>query len=116
MRNRMPTGDAWFANQIAGSTELAVAAGTITFGTNAGSGDFKYWLFFETTPGGDYGTDNAIIVQDKDGVPITGTYAGSPVAFSFAYDTSSAIHHSGPVASSGAPSTYLSALVCDCPP
>lgn len=64
-----------------------VAAGTISFGANAGSGDFKYWLFFETTPSGNFGTDNAIIVNDKDGVPITGTYAGSPVAFSFAYDT-----------------------------
>jgi hypothetical protein len=35
VRNRMPTGDAWFANQIAGSTELAVAAGTITAGALA---------------------------------------------------------------------------------
>lgn len=64
-----------------------VAAGTINFGSNAGSGDFKYWLFFETTPGGDYGTTSAIIVNDKDGNPITGTYAGSAVPFSFAYDT-----------------------------
>lgn len=64
-----------------------VAAGTITFGANAGSGDFKYWLFFETTPSGDFGTSSAIIVNDKDGNPITGTYAGSSVAFSFAYDT-----------------------------
>jgi hypothetical protein len=63
-----------------------VSAGTITFGSNAGSGDFKYWLFFDTTPSGDYGTSNAVIVKDKDGLDITGTYAGSPINFSFAYD------------------------------
>ena len=64
-----------------------VAAGTINFGANAGSGDFKYWLFFATTPAGDFGTSSAVIVNDKDGNPITGTYAGSPVNFTFAYDT-----------------------------
>jgi hypothetical protein len=64
-----------------------VSAGTINFGANAGSGDFKYWMFFDTTPTGDYGTSNAIIVNDKDGVPITGTYAGSPVSWTFAYDS-----------------------------
>lgn len=63
-----------------------VAAGTINFGANAGSGDFKYWMFFVDTPTGDYGTANAIIVNDKDGVPITGTYSGSSVSWTFAYD------------------------------
>jgi hypothetical protein len=60
-----------------------VAAGTINFGSQAGSGDFKYWMFFDA----DFGTDNAIIVNDKDGNPISGTYGGSSVPFSFAYDT-----------------------------
>lgn len=64
-----------------------VSAGTINFGANAGSGDFKYWMFFGTTPTGDYGTSNAIIVNDKDGVPITGTYAGNPISWTFAYDS-----------------------------
>lgn len=64
-----------------------VAAGTINFGANAGSGDFKYWMFFEDTPSGDYGTSSAIIVNDAAGTPITGTYSGSAVTFSFAYDT-----------------------------
>lgn len=63
-----------------------VSAGTINFGANAGSGDFKYWMFFADTPTGDYGTADAIIVNDKDGVPITGTYSGSPVSWTFAYD------------------------------
>ena len=64
-----------------------VAAGTINFGANAGSGDFEYWMFFVDTPTGDYGTVNAIIVNDKDGSPIHGTYAGSPVPFTFNYDS-----------------------------
>ena len=60
-----------------------VAAGTINFGSNAGSGDFKYVMYF--TSG--FGSDSALIVNDKDGNPITGTYTGSPVSFTFAYDT-----------------------------
>jgi hypothetical protein len=60
-----------------------VAAGTINFGSNAGSGDFKYWMFFDTG----FGSASAIVVNDKDGNPIQGTYTGSPVAFTFAYDT-----------------------------
>lgn len=64
-----------------------VSAGTINFGSQAGSGDFKYWMFFDTNPAGNFGTSTAVIVNDKDGNPIQGTYTGSPVAFSFAYDT-----------------------------
>jgi hypothetical protein len=60
-----------------------VSAGTINFGANAGSGDFIYRAFFEDG----YGTASAIIVNDKDGNPISGTYNGSPVNFSFAYDS-----------------------------
>jgi hypothetical protein len=44
-------------------------------------------MFFDTTPSGNFGTTSAVIVNDKDGVPITGTYGGSPVSFTFAYDT-----------------------------
>ncbi len=64
-----------------------VSAGTINFGTFAGSGDFKYWMFFVDTPTGDYGTSSAIIVNDKDGNPITGTYSGSPISWTFNYDS-----------------------------
>ena len=64
-----------------------VAAGTINFGANAGTGDFKYWLFFATNPTGDFGTSTAVVVNDASGTPIQGTYSGSPVGFSFAYDT-----------------------------
>lgn len=64
-----------------------VAAGTINFGANAGSGDFKFWLFYTTNPAGNFGTANAVIVNNAAGVPITGTYSGSPISFDFAYDT-----------------------------
>jgi len=64
-----------------------VAAGTINFGSNAGSGDFKFWLFYSTNPTGDFGTSTAVVVNDKDGNPIQGTYSGSAVSFSYAYDT-----------------------------
>lgn len=64
-----------------------VAAGTINFGANAASGEFEYWMFFATNPTGDYGSDTAVIVNDKDGVPIHGTYAGSPVPFTFNFDS-----------------------------
>jgi hypothetical protein len=64
-----------------------VAAGTIAFGANAGTGDFKYWLFFATNPAGDFGTSTAVVVNDASGTPIQGTYTGSPIGFSYAYDT-----------------------------
>lgn len=64
-----------------------VSAGNINFGANAGSTDFKYWMFHLDTPTADYGTATALIVNDKDGNPISGTYSGTPVSFTFAYDT-----------------------------
>lgn len=64
-----------------------VAAGNITFGSNAVAGDTKYWLFFTTNPAGNFGTSTAVIVNDAAGNPITGTYTGAPVPFSYAYDT-----------------------------
>ena len=64
-----------------------VSAGTINFGQYASSGDTEYTMFFKTNPAGDFGTATAVIVKDKDGVDITGTYAGSPITFTFAYDT-----------------------------
>lgn len=60
-----------------------VAAGTITFGPEAAAGDTIYKLYF--TSG--YGTAGAIVVNDASGNPIEGTYTGSPVTFSFAYDS-----------------------------
>jgi hypothetical protein len=45
-------------------------------------------MFFTTTPNSsNYGTANALLVDDKDGVDISGTYAGSPVSWTFNYDS-----------------------------
>ena len=63
------------------------AAGTINFGSFAGSGDFKYRMYFTSTPAGSFDTAQAIVVNDASGNPIEGTYAGVPVDFTFAYDT-----------------------------
>jgi hypothetical protein len=60
-----------------------VSSGTINFGPNAGSGDFIYKMFFSDT----YGTASAIIVNDKDSNPISGSYTGTSITFSFAYDS-----------------------------
>lgn len=60
-----------------------VAAGNINFGSFAGAGDFQYWMFFDTG----YGTVDALVVDDADGIDIAGTYAGASVPWTFAYDT-----------------------------
>lgn len=64
---------------------------TINFGDNLkNDASAKYWLYFETLPGAgnDFGEAGAVIVNDKDGNPITGTVGGaSSIQKSFAYDT-----------------------------
>lgn len=61
-----------------------VAAGNINFNDNLQNDpNAKYWMFFED----DYGTDDAIIVNDADGSPITGDVSGNAsVSFDFDYD------------------------------
>jgi hypothetical protein len=64
---------------------------TINFGDNLkNDASAKYWLYFDTLPGAgnDFGEAGAIIVNDKDGNPITGTVGGATsLQKSFAYDT-----------------------------
>jgi hypothetical protein len=89
-----------FLNNVSFIDDLGVArnypfisSGTISFGPNAGSGDFEYFMFYTSLPSGtntDYGEANATIVDDKDGNPITGTYSGSSVTFSFKYESETA--------------------------
>ena len=62
----------------------SISSGTIQFGDFAGSGDFKYFMFFRTGVGA-YGTATAELVDDNSGADITGTYAGSDIPFDFAY-------------------------------
>ena len=66
------------------------SAGNLTFNsflTSGGTGYFTMFITDSVTGANDYGTANAIIVDDKDGANITGTITGSSVPFSFAYDT-----------------------------
>ena len=47
----------------------------------------KYWLFFENAGGNTVESDNAIIVNDNSGVPISGTVSGvATIAEDFDYD------------------------------
>lgn len=67
------------------------ATGVINFGANAATGDFKYWMFYKDLDGAnDFGSDNAVIVNDKLGSPIAGTKAGDVYEWSFRYDTETA--------------------------
>jgi hypothetical protein len=65
-----------------------VAAGTITFNTNLSADpSSSYKMFFTSTPSSSFGSASAIIVQDKDGFPITGsTFGVSSTTFTFDYD------------------------------
>ena len=65
-----------------------VAAGTLNFNSSLTSGGTGiYRMYFADTVTGDYGTANAITVQDKDGVDIAGTITSGAIGFSFSYDS-----------------------------
>ena len=65
-----------------------VASVTLNFGTNLiQDADAVFKLFFTTNPSGNFGTPNAVVVQDKDGNPIAGGINGNPfLQFTFDYD------------------------------
>ena len=64
-----------------------ISTGVINFGPNAGNGDFKFWMFYgDLTGDADYGKTGAVLVKDKNGNDITGTYSGSAYEWSFKYD------------------------------
>jgi hypothetical protein len=63
------------------------SAGTLTFNsplTTNGTGYYR--MYFLDTATGDYGSASAITVNDKDGIPITGTISGASITFTFDYD------------------------------
>ena len=64
------------------------AAGAITFSqTLIDDPNAIYKMFFSTTPSGNFGTANAVIVNNANGSPISGTVSGnSSIAFTFNYD------------------------------
>lgn len=65
-----------------------VAALTINFGDNLqNDASAKFWVYFTTNPGGDYGEATAIIVDDNSAADMAGDVSGQPsVTFSFNYD------------------------------
>lgn len=65
-----------------------VASGTINFNANLQSDNTSiYRMFFTTNPAGDFGTANAVLVDDNGGADISGLVSGAPsVAFTFDYD------------------------------
>lgn len=69
-----------------------IAGGYINFGAQAGTGDFKYWMFYSTLTGAgnDYGESGATLVKDSTGADITGTYSGSSITWDFKYDSETA--------------------------
>lgn len=69
------------------------SAGSLSFNTNLTSdANAKYWLFFTNDDAGDnlsrdYGTENAIIVNDADDIPIAGSVsAQATIPFTYDYD------------------------------
>jgi hypothetical protein len=66
------------------------SAGTINFNSYLQTGSAGYYRMYITdsvTGTDDYGTANAITLNDKDGSPIAGTIDAASKSFTFAYDT-----------------------------
>jgi hypothetical protein len=65
-----------------------VSAGTINFNANLqNDASAKFWMFFTTNPAGDFGTSNAVLVDNNAGTDIQGLVSGaSSVGFDFDYD------------------------------
>lgn len=65
-----------------------VAAGQIVFNDNlVNDTSAIYRMFFTTNPAGNFGTSDAVTVNDNSGSPIAGTVSGgSSVSFDFDYD------------------------------
>lgn len=83
-----------------------VAAGNIYFNDNLqNDASAKYWMFFTSANGNDFGTSNAIIVEDTTSAGITGLVsAQSNVSFDFDYDGNV---QGGRTAASDAPVTLV---------
>ncbi len=65
-----------------------VASGTLQFNANlVNDPSAVYRMYFTTNPGGNFGTTNAVLVQDSTATPISGTVSASSIPFSFSYDS-----------------------------
>jgi len=65
-----------------------VSSGSINFNTNLQSdASSQFWMFFTTNPLGDFGTPNAVLVDDNSNNDIAGLINGnSNISFDFDYD------------------------------
>ena len=65
------------------------SAGTISFNSNLQTDlSSKYWMYYYTNPGGNFGTTGAVLVQNDSSANITGLINGaSSAAFTFSYDS-----------------------------
>jgi len=65
-----------------------VAAGNMNFSVNLvdePDADTIYTMYFTTNPGGNFDTENAIIVHDNDGIDITGPIDAAVIPWDFDY-------------------------------
>jgi hypothetical protein len=76
-----------FYDNLSESREYPYAsAGNLNFNAFLTSGGAGYYrMYFTTNPTGNYGTANAVTVNDKDGNPIFGTISGGVISFNFDY-------------------------------
>lgn len=64
-----------------------VSSGNLLFNDNlVDDPDAYYWMFFTSVPSGDYGTANAVLVQDNDGNTISGAASAASIEYTFDYD------------------------------
>lgn len=62
------------------------AAGTITFSSNlVDDSDAMFWMYFDNAGGNAFNSENATLVQDADGLYITGEVSSASRNFSFDY-------------------------------
>lgn len=89
-----------------------VAAGNITFNDNLSSDDSSsYFVFFTNDDAGDnlgydFGTQNAIIIEDNNSNPLTGSVNGSS-SLQFDYDYDNNVQRGNPSSGSDAPFTAV---------
>lgn len=89
-----------------------VASLTINFGTNlVNDASAKYWVFFQNDDAGDntgrdFGTANAIIVQDNDGVNMANNISGN-TSFSRSYNYDGNVQRGASSANTAAPVTVV---------
>jgi hypothetical protein len=64
---------------------------TLQFGDNlVADADAEFWVFFTTNPTGNYGSSNAVLVDDADDADMVGAIGGlSSLQLTFNYDTNS---------------------------